>query len=92
MNRLAIPGIGFKGGQPGSMLSNGLMTHRALSQDMRIDHGRAYIRLTEELLHGADVIAIFKQVGGEAVPKCVAASRLRYRCLENGDLHMFVEE
>jgi len=61
--------------------------HRALSQHMRIEHGRAHVRMTEQFLYRADVIALFKQVGGEAVPQGVATGRLRYPGLAHGDLH-----
>lgn len=38
-------------------------------QDMRVDHRRAHVVVTQQLLHGADVVAVFQQVGGEAVPQ-----------------------
>ena len=35
----------------------------ALVEHMRIDHGRRHIRMAEQLLHRANVVTAFKQVG-----------------------------
>ena len=34
-------------------------------QDVRVDHGRTDIAVTEQLLHGPDIVSIFQQMGGE---------------------------
>lgn len=36
-------------------------------EDVRLDLGRADIPVTEELLHGADVVVVLEEVGGEGV-------------------------
>ena len=36
-------------------------------QHMRIDHGSADVLVPQEFLHGANVIAIFQEVGGKAM-------------------------
>ncbi len=43
---------------------------------MGVNHGRAHILVPEQFLNRADVIAIFKQMGGKGLPKRVA-TRLR---------------
>jgi len=35
---------------------------------MGVDHGGPHVAVPEPLLYGVDVIAIFEQMGGEAVP------------------------
>jgi hypothetical protein len=35
---------------------------------MGVDHGRAHVGMTEQGLHGADVVARLQQVSSEAVP------------------------
>ncbi len=45
---------------------------RAAVEDMRVDHRRRHIGVSEQVLHGADVVAVFEQVGGEAVSEGVA--------------------
>jgi hypothetical protein len=34
---------------------------------MGIDHGGPHVAVAEQFLHGADVVAVFEEVGGEAV-------------------------
>jgi hypothetical protein len=41
-----------------------------------VDHGCFDILVTQQLLHGANIVAVFKQVGGKAVPKRMAATLL----------------
>lgn len=37
----------------------------AAIEDMGVDHCRAHIFVAKQLLHRADIVAIFQQVGGE---------------------------
>ena len=39
--------------------------------DVRVDHRRGDIAVTEELLNGPDVVAVFEQVGRERVAKSI---------------------
>jgi hypothetical protein len=48
----------------------------AAIEHMRIYHGRAHVCVAEQLLDRADVVAIFQQVGREAMPEGVAARGL----------------
>ncbi len=41
-------------------------------KDVGVNHGGFDIFIAEEFLDGANVVAILKQVGGEAVTKCMA--------------------
>jgi hypothetical protein len=43
---------------------------------MGINHGRPDISMAEQLLHGANIIARFKQMGREAMTKRVTAGWL----------------
>ena len=84
-NRLAEagqpkPGPGSPGGAyrpvgPASQdtISRAQDTAAAAIQDVRVDHGRADVAMAEELLDGADVVAVLEQVGRERVAKCVTA-------------------
>ena len=40
---------------------------------MGVDHGGFYVAVAQEFLDGADVVAAFKKMGGEAVAEGVAA-------------------
>lgn len=42
-------------------------------EDMGVDHSRAHIGVPEQLLHGADVIAILEQMGRERMAKRMAS-------------------
>ena len=42
-------------------------------ENVRVDHGRLDVRVTQELLDRPNIIAIFDQVGRERVPKCMTA-------------------
>jgi hypothetical protein len=44
---------------------------------MRVDHGRADVTMTEKLLDGPYVVAIFEQVSGERMTQGMAGGRLR---------------
>jgi len=59
---------------------------------MGIDHGRAHIRVAQELLDGPDVVAIFQEVGGKAVTQSMRATRLRNPCLEPRILDGLLED
>jgi hypothetical protein len=48
----------------------------ALVQNVGVDHGRADVGVAEQLLHGADVVAAFQQVGGEGMAQGVRRRRL----------------
>ena len=52
---------------------------------MRVDHRRRHVRVAEQLLHRADVVAGFQQVRREAVPQRVAAEGPRYPGAAPGD-------
>ena len=39
----------------------------AAVQDVQIPHGRAHVTMAEQLLHRANVLTVFKQVGRERV-------------------------
>src|SRR5438067_13037507 len=60
---------------------------RALAHDVRVDHGGLEIRVDEKLLHRADVVTIFEQVGGKGVPQRVTAGGLSESRLTHGRLH-----
>ena len=47
---------------------------------VRINHGGLHVRMAKQLLYRADVVAVFKQVGGKAVAEGVATRRLRDPC------------
>src|ERR1051326_2949528 len=57
-------------------ISRALHSKPSPVEDVRVDHRRADIPMPEELLHRADVVAGFQQVGRERVPKGVAARPL----------------
>ena len=42
---------------------------RASVQNVRVDHGGAYVAMTKKLLDGADVLPRLQQVGGKGMPK-----------------------
>ncbi len=45
-------------------------------EHMRIDHGRTDILVPEEFLHRPNIIAVFKQMGGERMPEGVTAKHM----------------
>lgn len=44
----------------------------ATIEDMRVDHRRGDIAVSEQLLYGADVITVLQEVRGERTPEGVA--------------------
>ena len=59
----------------------------AAVQDMSVDHGGLDVAVAEEFLDGADIVAVFEQVGGKGMAERVAASALR----ESGFKHSLVD-
>ena len=52
-------------------------TRRSPVQHVGVDHRRIDVFVSEQLLHGADVVAVFEQVSGEGVPEGVAGRARR---------------
>ena len=55
-----------------------------------VDHGGGDIFVAQEFLHGANVVACFKQVGGEGVTKDVGGDAFGYVCALRGIPHCFL--
>jgi len=45
-------------------------------EDVGVDHGCPHVLMSEEFLHGSDIVAIFKEVRGEAMAEGVAGHAL----------------
>ena len=60
-------------------------------QYVRVDHRRAHILVPEELLHRADVIAVFEEVRREGVPETVTGRPLREQCANACIMHGTLE-
>ena len=68
-----IPHFGGRGqGRSSNFVQGGSYRQAAFLQHMCIDHGGLDIFMAEEFLHGADIVSILKQVGGEGVAEGVA--------------------
>ena len=52
-----------------------LDARRSAIEDAGVNLRGGYVPVPEELLHGADVVAVFQQVGGEGVAEGVGAGR-----------------
>ncbi len=48
----------------------------AAVEDVGIDHGGLHVAMAEELLHGADIVAVLEQMGGEGVAEGVTGDAL----------------
>ena len=65
-------------------------THHAAPaaiEHVRVDHRRADVGMTEQLLHGANVVARFKQVRGERVAQRVWRGELVDACVPHRLAH-----
>jgi hypothetical protein len=49
---------------------------------MGIDHGGLHILMAQQLLHGADIIACFKQVSGKAMAEGMRANIFMNSCFD----------
>ena len=56
----------------------------ATVQDVTVDHGRGEIRVAEEFLNRAGVVAVLEEMGRERVSKSVGACRFRNSGREHG--------
>jgi hypothetical protein len=54
--------------------------HSTSMEDVGVDHRRPHVLVTEQFLHGTDVVTVLKQMCGERVPEGVAAHRLVDAC------------
>jgi hypothetical protein len=45
-----------------------------------VDHGGAHVFVAKQFLNGADVVAVFQQVGGEGMPQRVGGDGLLDLC------------
>jgi len=54
---------------------------------MGVDHSGLNVSVTEQFLHGADIVTRFEQVGGKGVPEGMAAGWLIETSQLNGLLH-----
>ena len=43
--------------------------HTGLVEHMGVNHRRAHIFVPQQLLHGSNVVAVLKEMGGERVPE-----------------------
>jgi len=59
-------------------------------EDMSINHRRADVRVTEQLLDCPDVVAVLQQVGGKGMPKRMTRGRLEDSRLESGLFKRFL--
>lgn len=56
-------------------------------QDVGVDHRRFHIRVTEELLDGANVVVVFQKVRGEGVAQAMTACVFFDACRTHGFFH-----
>jgi hypothetical protein len=63
----------------------------AALEDVGVDHGGADVGMAEEFLDGADIVAGFEEVGGEAVTEGMAAYFFREMGVDDGSLDSFLE-
>lgn len=59
-----------------STIQRAANTPAATIEHMGIDHCSAHILVSQQFLDSADIVAILKEVRGEAVPQGVTADRL----------------
>src|SRR3972149_5622779 len=63
----------------------------AALENMRVDHRRLKIFVTEQILHGPDIVAAFEQVGSETMAEGVATDAFADVRLEGGAGDRFLE-
>ena len=61
-------------------------------KDMRVDHRGTYVFVAEQLLDGPDVVTGFEQMGGEGMPKGVAADVFDDSSFADGFLYCPLED
>ena len=65
--------------------------HTRFIERVGVDHCRGHIFVTQQLLHGANIISILQQMCSETVPKGVAACRLRDSGALDRGFHCFLK-
>ena len=60
-----------------------------LSGDMGVDHGGLEVPVAEEFLYGSNVVAVFQQVGCEAVPRVCTDASLEIPAAKSAFLNAF---
>ena len=65
---------------------------RATVEDVRVDLRRRDVAMAQELLHGADIAAVFEQMRGERMPERVRSGPLRDAGAPHGLLDAALED
>jgi hypothetical protein len=52
-----------------SFIQGGVDRPGAALEHVGVDHGSFYILVTEQFLHGANVITVLEKLGGKGIPK-----------------------
>jgi len=52
----------------------------SLIEDVRIEHGRSEVTMTQEFLDGPDIMTRFEQVCCKTVPESMASDPFNYSC------------
>ena len=60
-------------------------------QNVRVKHGRGDILVTEELLHGSNVVSVLEQMRRKAVSESVATGCLFYTRSANRQFHRVLQ-
>src|SRR5262245_29455899 len=75
--RAGYPGARAPGfSQRSHAIGRALDAARPPVEDVGVDHGRAHVPVPQELLDGADILAVLEQVGGEGVAQGVTGGGL----------------
>src|SRR5580704_16899015 len=61
--------------------------HRTLAQDMRVKHRGPNVRVPQQFLNRADIVARLQKMGGETVAEGMTTRRPSDASLANGRLH-----
>src|SRR5439155_12747355 len=79
----ALPGRAIFSSFPDSSVQRTLHADARFVEDMRINHRRAHVFVTEKFLHCADVVTTLQQVSSEGVTQTVTVGPFYYsRCVD----------
>ena len=64
----------------------------ATIEHMRVHHRRAQVRVTEQLLHHSNVVAVLEQMGRKRMPESVRTHTFGNACLPRRVRHRFLDD